>query len=270
MEIDTSSKLGMSLSDIVSETSKPQKGYKSNQQNRRKSNAPYDPSQRKQSRNNNNSIRHLDSQQFLHQQSQPMFSHSQQPMYNQGSMPLQSHQIGVGKDINPKTIASSISQALRTGDLGPTLLCTGMSSINQAVKSAAIARSFLTENQIDFSIGAEYRDESKSSVSLVLYKQPLRTKVAVVEEADQLRVASQSDPNIVAGSIAGKVRAGERVSIISIGPASVAQTIKAIIRARMYLDEDAMDITFRPDFVHVQMEDGQRSAIQFQILAQQV
>jgi stage V sporulation protein S len=175
---------------------------------------------------------------------------------------------------NPKNVAGSISHTSRSGD-SPTLMATGAVSINQAVKSIAIARGYLEDNKLDLSVSPEFRNEERGAISFVLTKTALRrpanqTGQQPNEETQELRVAQASEPSVVAGSIAKKVRAGERVCVVSIGAGSVSQTVRAITIARRYLEKDNVDISFRPEFIHVEMKDGQRSAIKFQILAQQL
>jgi stage V sporulation protein S len=175
----------------------------------------------------------------------------------------------VSKQSNVKTVAGSISHTSRAGE-SPTCIATGKESVNQAVKSIAIARSYLEEDKLDISCYPEFRDEDKDAISFVLTKTALRPVKAPVDESAELRVAATSEPATVAGSIAGKIRGGDRVSIISLGPGSVNQTVKSIIVARRYLARDAIDICFRPEFVHLNMQDGERSAIRFVLLAQQI
>jgi len=176
-----------------------------------------------------------------------------------------------------KNVAGGISHTSRAGE-SPTLMATGRESVNQAVKAIAIARGYLEENKLDLSCYPEFRKEegrerersSTDAVTFVLTKSALRSSKAAIDESSELRVAQGSEPSVVAGSIAGKVRSGDRVSIVCLGAGSVHQTVKSIVIARRYLASDAIDICFRPEFIHLKMEDGERSAIRFVILAQQI
>lgn len=87
-----------------------------------------------------------------------------------------------------------------------------------------------------------------------------------IDVSHDLKVAHKSDPGVVAGAIAKKVRNSERPFITCIGASSVSKAVFAIITARKYLQEDAIDISFRPEFIHLDMEDGTRSAIRFAVL----
>lgn len=125
------------------------------------------------------------------------------------------------------------------------------------------------------------RDEEKGSVTLVLQKSAYRGKAkpntetisggkVSEEEKSDLRVAADSKPQTVAGSIAGKVRNREPVTAVAIGPNPVYVMVRAITFARRYLAEDGFDISFRPEFVHIAMENEERSGIRFTILQQEL
>jgi len=187
----------------------------------------------------------------------------------------------VSSTSDPRRVGGSISHTSRLGS-SPTLFATGAESLNQAIKAIAIARGYLEENKIELSVISTFRDEDRCAVSMQIYKSPLRrTKNSnnnnnsnesdnKEEEIHELRVAQNSEPSMTAGSIAKKIRAGERLSIVSIGAGSVCATVRAITIARRYLENDNLDVSFRPGFIHLDMQEGQRSAIKFIILAQQV
>jgi stage V sporulation protein S len=163
-------------------------------------------------------------------------------------------------------VAGSIAFAMRNNE-NPVILATGEQSINQAVKAIAVARSFLEENKIDFTVQSEFRNEDKLQVSFIL----TRTRVARTEtEAQDMKVAHTSEPATVAGAIANKVRAAERVVLLCVGAGAVLQTVRAVSLARRFLSKDGYDVAFRPEFIHLTMDDGERSGLKINILAQQV
>jgi len=49
-------------------------------------------------------------------------------------------------------------------------------------------------------------------------------------------------------------REGSRVELTAIGAGSVNQAIKAIAVARQYVEEEAIDLCFRPEFTEVAMD----------------
>jgi len=178
--------------------------------------------------------------------------------------------IKVSAHSNVKHVAGAISHTTRAGE-SPTIIATGSESINQAIKALAIARGYLAENKIDVSCQPVFRNQDKGAMSFVLSKCEVRvSKSKVEEEIQELRVAKSSEPSSVAGSIANKIRAGERVVILSIGAGSVNQTVRAVALARRFLEDDSIDVCFRPEFIHIKLDDGERSAIKFVILSQQI
>ncbi|PLV59809.1 stage V sporulation protein S [Thermotoga sp. KOL6] len=78
-----------------------------------------------------------------------------------------------------------------------------------------------------------------------------------------LKVSSKSDPNKVAGAIAGVVREHGRAEIQAIGAGAVNQAVKAIAIARGYLAPSGIDLVFVPAFTDVEIENERRTAIKF-------
>jgi stage V sporulation protein S len=89
-------------------------------------------------------------------------------------------------------------------------------------------------------------------------------------EAMVLKVAAMSSPATVAGAIAKNVREGRPVEVVAMGARSVNQAVKAVAIARNYLKADAMELCCRPEFIHLQLEGEEKSAIKLVILAQAV
>lgn len=85
-------------------------------------------------------------------------------------------------------------------------------------------------------------------------------------EIVKLKVASGSDPKSVAGAIANNIREKKQIEIIAMGPAAVNQTIKAIAIAREYLSDEDIDVLCRPEFMHIELDGEQKSAIKFVII----
>jgi len=84
-------------------------------------------------------------------------------------------------------------------------------------------------------------------------------------------VARDSDPFGVAGCIAKRAREWARVCLTVIGQESVMQAVKSVTIARTYLEDDAMDLSFRPHFTNVKLKDGRdHSALKLRVLVQQV
>ena len=76
-----------------------------------------------------------------------------------------------------------------------------------------------------------------------------------------IKVSSGSRTSAVAGAIAGVIREHRRAEAQAIGAGAVNQAIKAIAIARGYLQEDCIDIICIPEFVSVEIDGKERTAI---------
>lgn len=76
-----------------------------------------------------------------------------------------------------------------------------------------------------------------------------------------LKVSSKSNPNAVAGALAGALRERESVELQAVGAGAINQAVKAIAIARGYLKGAALDATCTPSFVVVPVGDSERTAI---------
>ena len=76
-----------------------------------------------------------------------------------------------------------------------------------------------------------------------------------------LKVGSNSDPNKVAGALAGTIREQHRAEIQTIGAGALNQAVKAIAIARGYLAPSGVDIWCYPAFVDIDIEGAERTGI---------
>lgn len=81
-----------------------------------------------------------------------------------------------------------------------------------------------------------------------------------------LKVSAKSNPNLVAGAIAGIMRESKDVELQAIGAGSVNQAVKAIAVARVFLEEDGIGIAAVPYFTEVTVGDESRTAIKFVVV----
>ncbi len=81
-----------------------------------------------------------------------------------------------------------------------------------------------------------------------------------------LKVSAKSNPNLVAGAIAGLLREGKEVELQAIGAGSVNQAVKAIAVAGVFLTEDGISIACVPTFTQVDVGEESRTAMKFQIV----
>jgi len=76
-----------------------------------------------------------------------------------------------------------------------------------------------------------------------------------------LKVSSKSNPNSVAGAIAGVIREHGMAEIQAIGAGAINQSIKAIAIARGFVAPTGIDLVFVPAFTDVEINGEERTAI---------
>ena len=80
-------------------------------------------------------------------------------------------------------------------------------------------------------------------------------------ENNVLKVSSKSNPNSVAGAIAGVVRERGSTEIQAIGAGALNQAIKAIAIARGFVAPSGINLVFVPAFIDVIINNENRTAI---------
>ena len=76
-----------------------------------------------------------------------------------------------------------------------------------------------------------------------------------------LKVSSKSNPNSVAGAIAGVLRERGNAEIQAIGAGALNQAIKAIAIARGFVAPSGVDLVFIPAFTEILINNEERTAI---------
>jgi len=84
---------------------------------------------------------------------------------------------------------------------------------------------------------------------------------------EALKVSSKSNPNSVAGALAGVVRSAGAVEIQVVGAGAINQAIKAVAIARGYVASSGLDLTCRPTFADIVIDGEERTAIRLLIEA---
>lgn len=85
-----------------------------------------------------------------------------------------------------------------------------------------------------------------------------------------LKVSSKSNPNSVAGALAGVVRSHGSVEIQVVGAGALNQAIKAVAIARGYMATSGRDLTCRPTFADIQIDGESRTAIRLHVEASEL
>jgi len=80
-----------------------------------------------------------------------------------------------------------------------------------------------------------------------------------------LKVSSNSNPNKVAGAIAGELSKNNCVELQAIGAGAVNQSVKAVAIARRFLEEHTKDLYMVPGFEDVSIDGETRTAIAIKV-----
>lgn len=78
-----------------------------------------------------------------------------------------------------------------------------------------------------------------------------------------LKVSSQSNPNSVAGALAGLLREQKKAELQAVGAGAINQATKAIAIARGYVAPMGIDLVCVPAFVSVDIEGADRTGMKF-------
>lgn len=80
-----------------------------------------------------------------------------------------------------------------------------------------------------------------------------------------LKVSSRSNPNAVAGAMAGVIRQAGTVEVQIVGAGALNQAIKALAIARGYVEEAGIDLVCVPTFADIEIDGERRTAIRLHI-----
>jgi len=86
---------------------------------------------------------------------------------------------------------------------------------------------------------------------------------------DIIKVSAHSRSTAVAGAIAGVIRDHGHAEVQAIGASAVNQAIKAVAIARTYLTLDGIEIACLPEFVEVDIEGQERTALRLVIVTRE-
>ncbi len=82
---------------------------------------------------------------------------------------------------------------------------------------------------------------------------------------EQLKVSTKSNPNSVAGAMAGVLRQHGIVEVQVVGAGALNQAIKAVAIARGYVAAGGIDLVCVPTFADIEIEGERRTAIRLMI-----
>ena len=82
---------------------------------------------------------------------------------------------------------------------------------------------------------------------------------------ETLKVSTRSNPNSVAGAMAGAVRQAGGVEVQVVGAGALNQAIKAVAIARGYVAASGIDLVCVPTFADILIDGERRTAIRLSI-----
>ena len=82
---------------------------------------------------------------------------------------------------------------------------------------------------------------------------------------EHLKVSTRSNPNAVAGAMAGVVRTHGAVEVQVVGAGALNQAVKAVAIARGYVEQSGIDLVCVPTFADITIDGEQRTAIRLRI-----
>ena len=82
---------------------------------------------------------------------------------------------------------------------------------------------------------------------------------------ETLKVSTKSNPNSVAGAMAGAVRQAGAVEVQVVGAGALNQAIKAVAIARGYVAPAGIDLVCIPTFADIMIDGERRTAIRLSI-----
>ena len=82
---------------------------------------------------------------------------------------------------------------------------------------------------------------------------------------DVLRISTKSNPNSVAGAIAGLIKEKGKAEMQAIGAGALIQAVKAIAIARGFVAPSGVDLICIPAFTEIKIEEDERTGIKLLI-----
>ena len=82
---------------------------------------------------------------------------------------------------------------------------------------------------------------------------------------ETLKVSTRSNPNSVAGAMAGAIRQAGGVEVQVVGAGALNQAIKAVAIARGYVAAGGIDLVCVPTFADIEIDGERRTAIRLSI-----
>lgn len=101
---------------------------------------------------------------------------------------------------------------------------------------------------------------------MVLQQDTVRVSGTTVQrKANIIKVSAKSRPTALAGAIAKVMREYRFAEVQAIGAGAVNQAVKGLAIARTYLEGDNIDLLCTPQFMDVDIDGQERTAVRFTV-----
>lgn len=82
----------------------------------------------------------------------------------------------------------------------------------------------------------------------------------------EIKVASKSNPNSVAGAIVAMIKENEKAEISCVGAGALNQAIKAVCIARGFVAPSGLDLVCIPSFKQIKLDGMDRTAMKITVV----
>merc|ERR1719195_1613212 len=183
--------------------------------------------------------------------------------------------VKVSAKTNVKSIAGAMSKALRSSEAF-VATSVGPEGINHSMKALCIARCYLAAEGLDLTATVtEVQPDAGISIgqcyAFTVVRMAVEAKPGPLASAGvgrtepqvrfsrppghqtDMKVSGSGMPGPVGGAIAKCLREDREIIINSVGPASVAKCVEAMVLARNSLKSDGLELFFFPGFEEIIM-----------------
>ena len=105
------------------------------------------------------------------------------------------------------------------------------------------------------------KEELKQLLDSLTIEEIESFEIKYKREMEILKISSKSNPNSVAGAIAGLVKESNKAEMQAIGAGALNQAVKAVAIARGFVAPSGVDLVCIPAFAEVEVEGEDRTGI---------
>lgn len=166
-------------------------------------------------------------------------------------------------------MSSIIARLVRESpDSPPVLSAVGASSVNQALKAFAVARNYVSQDNINLTaVICKTPQEDVRDVILIKLEVTKEGAEKDLGGAITMKASAKSRPHALAGAIAGNIRDNKIPAVTAIGKGAVFRVACAAALAITYLEKENVSARVYTKFIEVDFDNGTKaSALQVNFL----